>query len=252
MSARHLPLPKHTPLLPPLLKQHREQGLWIINTPKFPHDSGQRCPSSKRCWCVEEESHGRSPDEYKIHVQTQCRNWTGGLRGSELGRQSKRASGLKLQTSCVHTDNWHACRRCCNCKISKKKKKRLRIFFWGNLERNCMMGIFLTKRNNVKRVKVVALREWIEQNLAYIWATWCMFSAIFHPKKLNESTLPFSQSILRIFRTLKVKVWSMQYSRQKVYSKLVLHEEHKVAPYFTFLQGCKRGGWGFTDEQGPL
>lgn len=120
---------------PPLLKQHREQGLWIINTPKFPHDSGQRCPSSKRCWCVEEESHGRSPDEYKIHVQTQCRNRTGGLRGSELGRQSKRASGLKLQTSCVHTDNWHACRRCCNCKISKKKKKKGWEYFLGEIWR---------------------------------------------------------------------------------------------------------------------
>lgn len=58
---------------PSLLKQHREQGLWIINTRKVPHNSVHRCPSGKQCWCVEQESHGRSPGEYKIHVQTQTR-----------------------------------------------------------------------------------------------------------------------------------------------------------------------------------
>lgn len=73
---------KHTPLLPPtsLLKQHREQGLWIINTPKFLHISGQRCPSGKQCWCVEEQSHGGSLGEYKIHVQTQHRTERGASR----------------------------------------------------------------------------------------------------------------------------------------------------------------------------
>lgn len=58
---------------PSSLKQHREQGLWIINTRKVPHNSVHRCPSSKQCWCVEQESHGRSLGEYKIHVQTQTR-----------------------------------------------------------------------------------------------------------------------------------------------------------------------------------
>lgn len=58
---------------PSLLKQHREQGLWIINTRKVPHNSIHRCPSGKQCWCVEQESHGRRPGEYKIHVQTQTR-----------------------------------------------------------------------------------------------------------------------------------------------------------------------------------
>lgn len=126
---------------PPLLKQHREQGLWIINTPKFPHNSGQRCPSSKQCWCVEEESHGRSLDEYRIRVQTQHRTEQG-LLGSKLGLQSKRASGLKLQNPCVHTDNWHPCRRWYKCNISKKSWEY--IFLW-NLKRNCRKGTFLTK-----------------------------------------------------------------------------------------------------------
>lgn len=91
----------------PRLKQHREQGLWIINTSKFPQDSGHGCPPSKRCWCVEEESQGRNPKEYKMHVQTtQVQNRV--LPGSEMGLRSMRVSGLKLQTSCFHTDNWHA------------------------------------------------------------------------------------------------------------------------------------------------
>lgn len=91
---------------PPLLKQHREQGLWIINTPKFPHDSGQRCPSSKRCWCVEKESHGRSPDEYKIHVQTQYRNRIGGFLEASCACKAREpvARNLKIPVYTQTTD----------------------------------------------------------------------------------------------------------------------------------------------------
>lgn len=85
---------------PSLLKQHREQGLWIINTRKVPHNSVHIRQTMLMCRAGE-------PWKESGWIQDTCsdtnQDWTGWLLGGKMGLQSRRASGLKTSKSlCTH------------------------------------------------------------------------------------------------------------------------------------------------------